>query len=535
MTTRTFPRAALAVLFFLAASACHRPPRAVTTPPSGSRPAGPAPIAAAPVPQVVPFDEEPSAPRAQAPLTLLQINDVYSTVPINGLGGLARVATLKQQLIRAGRTPLLLIAGDFLSPSVASSVFKGEQMVAALNAAGLDLATLGNHEFDFGVDVLRRRMAESRWQWVISNVLEPDGRPFNGAAPYLVKTFGPLKVGFIGIVLTSEQISAEKLGGIRLVDPFEATARYLALLKNERVDAIVALTHLSIDEDRRLVERFPEIDVVIGGHEHYPIVVTANRTLISKAGSDARFVARIDLDTRRGLTERFFELIPVTGAIADEPATAAVVADFERRLGTELDQPVATTTVALDAEELRLRASETNLGDLFADALRVSTGADVAIMNAGSIRGDRVYPAGSITRRTLLAMHPFGNTVTKAAMTGRLLLDALNWGVSKLPATAGHFPQVSGLTMTVDLTARTGERVKEVVIGGRPIDPGQRYTVALPDYILGGGDGYTMFPGPATVLTDAESGELMVTVLETYLRHRPTLAAAPAGRITIVR
>ena len=89
------------------------------------------------------------APRA--PLTILQINDVYTTVPIDGVGGLARVATLKKQLAAAGRTPLLIIAGDFLSPSVASTVFKGEQMVAALNAAGLDLATLGNHEFDFGI------------------------------------------------------------------------------------------------------------------------------------------------------------------------------------------------------------------------------------------------------------------------------------------------------------------------------------------------------------------------------------------------
>src|SRR4029078_10937697 len=107
--------------------------------------------------------------RARAPLTLLQINDVYNTAPIDGLGGLARVATIKRQLAADGRSPFLVLGGDFLSPSVASSVFRGAQMIAALNAAGLDLATLGNHEFDFGDDVVNERMEEGRWQWGVGH------------------------------------------------------------------------------------------------------------------------------------------------------------------------------------------------------------------------------------------------------------------------------------------------------------------------------------------------------------------------------
>jgi len=135
--------------------------------------------------------EESTSPRASTPVTFLQINDVYSTVPIDGVGGLARVATLKQQMAAAGKTPVLVIAGDFLSPSVSSSVFKGEQMVAALNAAGLDFATLGNHEFDFGSDMLIQRMAEAKWQWIVSNVIDTNtGQPVGNAAPYLVTTYG---------------------------------------------------------------------------------------------------------------------------------------------------------------------------------------------------------------------------------------------------------------------------------------------------------------------------------------------------------
>src|SRR3954466_801462 len=131
--------------------------------------------------------------RAAAPVTFLQLNDVYTMQPIDGQGGLARVATLKQELAKAGRTPFLVMAGDFLSPSVASSVFKGAQMIAALNAAGLDLATLGNHEFDFGDDVLIERMKEATFQWVVANVIDTrTGQPLGDAAPYVVKSFGAL-------------------------------------------------------------------------------------------------------------------------------------------------------------------------------------------------------------------------------------------------------------------------------------------------------------------------------------------------------
>ena len=209
--------------------------------------------------------DERANPRARAPLTILQINDVYSALPVDGAGGLARVATLKRQLADAGRTPFLVLAGDFLGPSVASSVFKGQQMVEALNAAGLDLATLGNHEFDFGDDVLIERMREARFEWVVSNVVDTStGRPIGDAAPFLVKTFGPLKVGFIGLCLTSSEITPQKLTHTRLIDPLAAAARYLPEMKRQGATVIVAVTHLAFADDRALVETFPEIDLVIG-------------------------------------------------------------------------------------------------------------------------------------------------------------------------------------------------------------------------------------------------------------------------------
>lgn len=489
--------------------------------------------AATALPPVPAYAEESSAPRSQAPVTILQINDVYSTVPIAGRGGLARVAALKQLLTRAGRTPILVLAGDFLSPSVASSVFKGEQMVAALNAAGLDIATFGNHEFDFGLEVLRQRIAESRWTWVVSNVTDRAGRPLEGTVPYLVRTYGGLRVGFIGLCLTTQEIRQEDLADVRLLDPIESAAKYLPVLRGQQVDLIVAVTHLTLADDQKLVERFPEIDVVVGGHEHSPITVTQNRTLISKAGSEAEYVARIDLARRGSQVDRHFELIPVDARLPEEPATARVVADYERRLGTQLDAQVAASLIDLDATTLHLRASETNIGNLFADAMRTSVNADIGLINSGAIRGERLYPAGALTRRLLLAMHPFGNLVAKLELSGRTVQAALEHGVSRLPETAGFFPQVSGLSMEVIVSAPVGSRVRNVRINGQPLDPERTYTMAVPDFLLGG-DGYAMLVN-AKLLIDPENGDLVVTTVEKYVEARRTISPVVEGRIVLVR
>lgn len=479
--------------------------------------------------------ENQGAPRATAPLTILQINDVYSTLPVDGMGGLARVATFKQRIAAAGRTPLLIIAGDFLSPSVASSVFKGEQMVEGFNAAGLDLTTFGNHEFDFGIDVLVQRMRESRFQWIAANVIDTDtGQPLGGALPYVIKTFGALKVGFIGLCLTTSEINPDRLTHVRLVDPVEAAAMYLPIMEREGANVIVAVTHLSFADDRALAQRFPQIDLIVGGHEHYPITATENRTLISKAGSDAKFVARIDINRQpEGLVERFFELVPMTSAIPDEPRTAAVVKSYEDRLGAELNIVVATSRVPLDADTTRMRAAETNLGDFVADVMRTTANADIAIVNSGTIRGDRLYPAGPITRRTLVDIHPFGGVICKVSVPGRVVLQALESGVSKLPATAGQFPQVSGLTMRVTAAAPAGSRVSDVRVGGQPLDPDKTYTVAITDYQLTGGDDYVMFVNQPIVI-GPQAGDLLVNALETAVTGRE-VAPEIDGRITIVR
>ncbi len=474
-------------------------------------------------------------PRQTAALTLLQINDVYTAAPLDGgkAGGLARVAALKQQIAAAGKPVLLLLAGDFLSPSVASTVFKGRQMVEALNAAGLDIATLGNHEFDLGPDVLRERMKESHWQWVISNVVDDaTGQPMGGAAPYLLRNDGGLQVGYIGLCIAGEEIPRDKRQGVTISDPFEAARKYIAILQQEGAQAIVALTHLNYTDDRKLAEMFPEIDVIIGGHDHLPITSVVQRTLISKAGSDSRYAARIDLHSVKGSdrVERNFELVPIVAGMPEDEATLKVTADFEGRLGKEMEVVAGTTATPLDAIAEHVRTTETNLGNFFADAVREALHADVAIINGGSIRSNRMFPPGKLTRGDVLAFHPFGGVSVMAEVPGRTLVAALNHGVGRRNEALGRFPQVSGLTFKVLSSAPVGSQVTDVRIHGEPLELDRDYRVGMTEYMLKGGDGYEMFVA-SKVLVGPEEGDLLASSLEAMIKARGTISPTVEGRI----
>lgn len=479
--------------------------------------------------------EEPTSPRRFAPVTLLQINDVYSSVPIDGIGGLARVATIKKELIAAGRTPVLLMGGDFLSSSVASSVFKGEQMIEGLNAMGLDITSFGNHEFDFGVDLLLTRMKQATFTWVNANIIDrKTGRLVGDTPPYVVRTYNGVKIGFLGLCLADEGMSTPNLKArLDILDPVEVAAKYVPQMKQEGAEIIVAVTHLRIRADQTLAERVPGIDVIIGGHEHYPITVMSGQTLISKAGMDARLVARIDLTKRpTGVLDRYYELIPVNDKVKDDPDTLAVVNKWETRLGAEMGNRVGATTEPLDAVDFRIRGMETNISDLVADAVRAAAKTDVAVVNSGGIRGNRVYPAGPLLRRDIVAMHPFGNTICVVQLSGANILAMLNASVAKLPGADGGFPAVSGMRFRVKVSSPVGQRVQDLTVNGAPIDLQKTYTVAMPNYVLDGGDGYAGVKNNAVVLVNAEQGELMVSALERYIAGRE-ISPKVDGRISI--
>ena len=222
----------------------------------------------------------------QTKITILQINDVYEISPVdqNKRGGLARVATLQKQIRAASPNTLFLIAGDFISPSVASREFEGKQMVDVLNSAGMDIATFGNHEFDFGPDVLRQRMKESRFAYTIANVFDKaTGRPFGGASEYIIREMGGVRVAIFGLLLAETSTMSKPGAGVRFDDPVAVGTRLSRKLRRQGADVIIALTHLAMEEDKRLAAA-ADIDLIVGGHEHELMQSVAGCAPISKMG-----------------------------------------------------------------------------------------------------------------------------------------------------------------------------------------------------------------------------------------------------------
>jgi 5'-nucleotidase len=470
-------------------------------------------------------------------VTLLQVNDVYQFAPVDQgtTGGLARILTKTREIREQNPNTLFLMAGDTISPSVESITYKGAQMIDAWNAAGLDYATFGNHEFDFGPDVLRDRIKESKFGWIAANVIDlKTGKPFGDVPPYVIREFGGVKVGLFGLVLPETKSTSRPGADVEFRNPCETAKRMVSELQEKGVKVIIALTHLSMREDKE-VARCSDVDVIIGGHEHTLLESHAGHAPIFKMTADARELGQIDLNISQATGELEsidWKVIPVDKNIKEAPEFTAVYKKYANLL-TELSKPVGRSTVVLDARSAQNRTRETNVGNLVADSFRRGLTADVGLMNGGSIRADAEIPAGKITNRDVLSILPFKNKLVKIEVTGAVLKAALEHGVSRTApgAEPGGFPQVSGIQFAFDASKSPGSRVTDVKVNGQPLDEARKYTLATSTFIaLDGGDGYTMFKG-APVLLAPERAPIDSDALKRMFVSGKAIAPKVEGRI----
>jgi len=467
-------------------------------------------------------------------VTLLQINDHYVLEPVDGgrRGGMARLATLVRDLKRENPNTIFALAGDTLSPSVESALMRGAQMVAALNAIGLDFATFGNHEFDFGPEVLRERMKESKFRWLSANVVDRrSGQAFGGASAEVLVTLGGVRVGLFGLTTAQAAQTSRPGPDVTFAQPVTAAKDVAARLRAQGASIVVAVTHVTMAEDKAIAAA-ADVDVILGGHEHEPLVAEEGKTLITKAGSDARYLVQVDVWlTREGrLVERSWRFREVSRRIAPDPAVEALVRDYARRLDRELDAVVGKSSVPLEARSATLRTEETNLGDFVADALRERLGTDVAVINGGAIRTNRTVPPGPLTRRDVLSLLPFTDMVVKLEMRGADLRAALEHGLTQTDRVGGGFLQLSGARLVWDPRLAPGRRIVDVSVTGKPLADDAVYTVAVPGYLVRGGDGYTVFAHAKTIV-DAESGPQVSQVVIDAIAARAEIAPAVDGRI----
>jgi len=473
-------------------------------------------------------------------LTLLHLNDVYQFTPVDHgqRGGLARVSTLRKQVLAQSPHTLFLLGGDTLSPSVESSVHKGKQMVDAWNTLGLDFAVLGNHEFDFGPDVLRQRIQESRFTWLGSNVLDKKtGQPFGGMPPFVIREVGGVKVGILGLVLSISPQKSKVGPDVTFADTCATAKQLVPRMRAQGAQVIIALTHLDLRDDKALARCAP-IDVILGGHEHLLLQSVSHGTPILKMSAEARELGRVTLHVgaRSGrLHSLDWDVLPVTQEVPEDPAFTAAMGEYHALLA-RLSQFVGRTQVPLDARAEASRTRETNLGSFLSDAYREAVGAEVALMNGGSIRSDSVLDPGPLTERDVLALHPYPGTVVSIEVSGEVLRQALEHGVSRSAEEAepGRFPQVSGLRYAFDVCRPAGSRVVRVTVNGEPLDPKRTYVLATNSYVADGGDGYTMFKGaPRRIAPD--KGPTTQAVVREAFSSEEGISPEPDGRIERLR
>lgn len=464
------PRVALALLI----AGCGTSP--------GTRPASPA---ASPAPSVTPAAPGGliSTTSTEIEVTLVQINDLYEITPGGGgaWGGPARVSTLLKRLEAWNPNTRALIAGDFFGPSalgtarVDGEALAGRQMVAVLNTMGLDYATFGNHEFDVGRPAFLDRLAESDFSWFTSNVADSAGASFPGVASVEVLHFTGTAGDTLRLALIGVTHPAMSPGWVSVSDPISAVRSAVDAL-GDSVQAVVAVTHLPLADDIALAETIPELDLIIGGHEHENILTLRGPDLtpIAKADANVRTVYVHDLRWDPSVQRLSVEsrLMPITADLPDDPETAAEVerwltagwAGF-REQGFDPEARVVEVPEALDGMESSVRHRATNLTDLIVEGmLGAVDGAEVAILNSGSIRIDDWIAAGPLTQYDVIRTLPFGGEVVEVEMGGGLLTRVLEQGRA-LVGTGGFLHS----------------NADEI-----PLDAAARYRVVLPEFLLTG-------------------------------------------------
>lgn len=486
-----------------------------------------------------------------AEIRILHLNDFHGFAepyrPFGSqepLGGVAYLAARAMELRREKPT-LLLAAGDMIQGNNWANLSQGESVVELMNAMKFDAMVVGNHEFDFGQEVLKKRISESRFPVLGANV-----EGLEGLKPYVIKELNGIKIAVIGIVTEETPVSTHprNVSGLRFSPPPEVLARLVPELR-QKANVIIVLSHIGHAADRSLAENVKGIDVIVGGHSHTKIMKPARigSTWIGQAWEHGKALGVMDLTLKDGKVVAaegpLEEIKPIPGR--EDRAIQSLVEKYRQKVDAVLNSPLGEAQIDLDGENGRRR--ETNLGNMIADIMRSVSKAEVTIINGGGIRTS--IRKGEIRVKDVYSVLPFDNYIVAIKLTGKQIVEALEHGLSGIEEGEGRFPQISGMTLRYSLAGPKGKRVKEVHLAGIPIDPNQEYSVATNDFLAAGGDGYKAFgeavkssrdfavvggmmKGEKVVFSD--SGRWLRDVVVEHIREKGKIAPTAEGRIAEV-
>ncbi|MEO6396505.1 MAG: bifunctional UDP-sugar hydrolase/5'-nucleotidase [Devosia sp.] len=474
-------------------------------------------------------------------ITVLGVGDIYAFEDGPVRGGFAKLNAVAKAEKAANPNFIYVHDGDMFSPSLLSGIDYGANTVALTNVVPFDLAVPGNHEFDFGTEVFAQRISESKYPWAAINITGADGKPVPGlGSETVIKDIAGVKVALVPIALDeTPEISSPT--GLTFAPSVASALDAAQHARESGADIVIAVTHTGHDADYAL-QASHKFDLIVSGHDHDYRTGYDGITAYVETSTEANYLPIVDLNVvvtpAEGDKKRTIAWTPEfrfvdTAKVAADPDTVTIVADLKSKLDVELNVEIGTTANALDSRRAVVRGEESAMGNIIGDAMRWATGADVAIYAGGGIRGDKEYPAGTVlTRRDMFTEMPFGNTTSEVEITGQLLLEALENGFSQIEQGSGRFPQVSGLVVEVDATKSPGARVQSVLVNGEPLDPAKLYTVAITNFALTGGDGYTQF-AKGKVLIDPSAAHLNASDVINYITEKKTLDTKVEGRITI--
>ncbi len=437
-------------------------------------------------------------------LTILYMNDAHghysSEKQANGqtVGGFAKAMTLIEKIRksneREGRDTLILMAGDLLTGTAYSAVFKGELGVRLMNMMGFSAMVVGNHEFDFGLpNLLKRLKPAMKFPLLSANTLDKDGKQV--FRPYMIKRFRGQKAKILILGLTTEKTPElthpKNVKGLIFEDPVKVAQKIIQEQGQDKF--VIALTHLGLEKDKKLGILCPGIDVIIGGHSHTSVFdpIKLNGTLVCQAGAYSNYLGRLDMNVVNGQIEKYEgQLLRLDENVPDDPRITSVVEKYKAKMSPFFNEVIGSSDVSLDASLSAVRSSSSNrLATLVAYVMAEAVGAEAGIINGGGIRDG--IKIGSITNSSIYSVLPFQNLVMKVMMKGSDLESVLRRSLD-LPERSGGKLQVYGIKYEVHNNSLS---VKEV--GSKKFNPNDYYSLAISDFLLAGGDGYQQFASKA--------------------------------------
>ena len=434
-------------------------------------------------------------------IDLLTTNDFHGNLVGGYEAGAAKLAAyLEYYRSLNEKGTLILDAGDSFQGTPMSNLLYGAPVVKFFNEAGYAATTVGNHEFDWGIETVLETLEDedAKYEMLTANVYK-DGKLASWAKPYMIKEVNGVKVGIIGMSTPDTAVTAhaDYVGMYTFEDPIEIAKALVPKVEAEGADLVILLSHLPAYQDFDTLEITGElvdfamadtgVDAAIGGHSHNEVKGKVNGIPVVMASKNGRMIGNITLyyDTvaDKVVISEVNTIEVRKGELEVEPN--ATIAKMVDDYNVELEPVFGEVVGVMGADLMRDYNTTSAAGNWFADVLREAKGVDVAFTNAGGIRIDVM--AGEVTMEKIFEIMPFDNTPVTSVMTGQDIVDVLEQGAT----LSKGMVQISGLTFTYDSTKPEYSRVLEVTMAdGTPIDLEKEYTVATNDFLAGGQDNY---------------------------------------------